>query len=85
MRMRHGVETFFITLARHFNQPERKATIDRSLPSGVLAPVLIPPWNLHLPPFSNNLHWQGRPFLFFAPQIFRSFFLPYRIPILNTK
>ena len=43
MRVRHGVETFFITLARHLAQPECKAAIDLSLPSGVLAPVLMPP------------------------------------------
>ena len=43
MRMRYGVETFLITLARHLAQPALKAAIDRSLPSGVLAPVLIPP------------------------------------------
>ncbi len=72
-------ETFFITLVRHFNQPERRAAIDFFLPSDVLGPVDMPPWNLHLPPFSNSLHWQGKPFLFFAPQIFRSFFLPFRI------
>jgi len=42
MRVRHGVETFSITLVCHFNQPERKAAIDRAFPSGVLAPVLMP-------------------------------------------
>ncbi len=83
MRVHHGVETFLITLVRHLAQPTLKAAIDRSLPSDVLGPVDRPPWNLHLPPRNNSLHWQGRPFLFFAPQIFRSFFLPYRIPILN--
>jgi hypothetical protein len=72
----HGVEAFCITLVRHFNQPARNAAIERIFPSGFLASVLMPPWNLHLPPFSKSLHWQGRPFLFFAPQIFRSFFLP---------
>ncbi len=43
MRVHHGVETFLFTLVRHFNQPERKAAIERAFPSGVLAPVLIPP------------------------------------------
>ncbi len=43
MRVHHGVETFFITLALHLAQPERKAAIERAFPSGVLAPVLIPP------------------------------------------
>jgi len=43
MSARYGVETFFITLARHLNQPERNAAIERTLPSGVLAPVLMPP------------------------------------------
>jgi len=36
MRVHHGVETFFITLARHLAQPTLKAAIDRSLPSDVL-------------------------------------------------
>ncbi len=43
MRVRRGVEAFFITSTRHFNQPERKALIDFFLPASVLAPVLIPP------------------------------------------
>ena len=43
MRVRHGVETFFITLARHLSHPKRNAAIERTFPSGVLAPVLIPP------------------------------------------
>ena len=42
-RVRHGLETFFITLARHLAQPARKAAIERAFPSSVLAPVLIPP------------------------------------------
>jgi len=43
MRVRHGVETFFITLALHLAHPERKAIIERTFPSGVLGPVLMPP------------------------------------------
>jgi len=79
--VRYGLETFFITSALHLAQPARKAAIERAFPSGVLAPVLIPPWNLHLPPRNNSLHWQGKPRRFLAPQIFRSFFRPYRIYI----
>jgi len=43
MRVHHGLETFSITLVRHLAQPTLKAAIDRSLPSGVLAPVDMPP------------------------------------------
>jgi len=43
MRTHHGVETFLITLVRHFNQPERKAAIERAFPSGVFGPVDMPP------------------------------------------
>ena len=76
MRAHRGVETFCITLVRHFNQPARNAAIERIFPSGVLAPVDMPPWNLHLPPFSKSLHWQGRlfyslPHRFFVVSFFR--------------
>ena len=43
MRVHHELEAFFVTLILHFNQPARKAIIERAFPSGVLAPVLIPP------------------------------------------
>jgi len=38
----YRVEGFVKTLVRHFFQPKRKAAIDFTLPSGVLAPVLMP-------------------------------------------
>ena len=71
VRARYGVPF------RQRSQPSRSASRERTLPSSVFGPVLMPPWNLHLFPRNNNLHWQGRPRLLIAPQVFPSirFFL----------
>ena len=54
--------------ARHRCSPASIAARDRALPSSVLGPVLIPPWNLHLPPRRRSLQAQGCPCRFLAPQ-----------------
>jgi|GEM_PF-3713363 len=45
------------------------ASATRSLPSGVLGPVLMPPWNLHRHLPSSALHWHGVPFRVLAPHL----------------
>jgi hypothetical protein len=47
----------------------RPASPQRALPSGVLGPVLQPPWNLQRIPLFSNLHSQGVPLRVLAPQV----------------
>ena len=54
--------------ARRNAAVRRPASAQRAKPSGVLGPVLIPPWNLHLPPRSSFLLWHGWPRRLRAPQ-----------------
>jgi hypothetical protein len=71
-----------IALCRRYSAHRRRAAAAiLALPSGVLAPVDIPPCNLQRP-FASAWHWHGVPRHVLAPHFGRSRFGNRRIEII---